>query len=51
MKTEVIAFRGNFPFPLKITVDNKSITEHVSDFNYLDCNVTYNYDGDLYKKT
>jgi hypothetical protein len=31
----------------KIILNNKSITEQVSNFNYLGCNVTYKYDEDL----
>jgi hypothetical protein len=53
MKTEVGAFRGIFPGLLKTTSENTSnlITKPVSDFDYLRCNVTHNYDGDLCKKT
>jgi hypothetical protein len=45
-----MAFRGKYPIRSKITLDNNSITEQVSNFNYLGCNVTYKYDEDLNKK-
>jgi hypothetical protein len=49
-KTKVMAFRGKYLIRSKITLDNNSIIEQVSDFNYLGCNVTYAYDKDLNKK-
>jgi hypothetical protein len=48
--TKGMAFRGKYPIRSKITVDNNSIIEQVSDFNYLGCNVTYQYEEDLNKK-
>jgi hypothetical protein len=49
-KTKVIAFQWKYPIRLKIILNNKSITEQVSNFNYLGCNVTYKYDEDLNDK-
>jgi hypothetical protein len=49
-KTKVMASRGKYPIRSKVTLDDNSITEQVSDFNYLGCNVTYKYDEDLNKK-
>jgi hypothetical protein len=49
-KTKVIIFRGKYPVRSKITLDNNSIIEQVSNVNYLGCNVTYKYDEDLNKK-
>jgi hypothetical protein len=41
-----MAFEGKHPRRSKIVIDNK-IMEHVSHFNYLGCDVSYNYDADL----
>jgi hypothetical protein len=49
-KTKVTAFRGKYLIRSKITLDNNSIIQQVSDFNYLGCNVTYYYDEDLNKR-
>jgi hypothetical protein len=49
-KTEVTAFQGKYPIRSKIILNNKSITEQVSNFNYLGCNVTYKYEEDLNDK-
>jgi hypothetical protein len=35
---------------IKIILNNESIIEEVSKFNYLGCNVTYKYDEDLNDK-
>jgi hypothetical protein len=49
-KTKVMVFQGKYPFLSKIILNNKSTIEHVSNFNYLECNVTYKYDEDLNDK-
>jgi hypothetical protein len=41
-----MAFEGKHPRRSKIVIDNK-IIEQVSHFNYLGCDVSYNYDADL----
>jgi hypothetical protein len=46
-KTKVMASQGKYPIQSKIILNNKSIIEQVSNFNYLGCNVTYKYDEDL----
>jgi hypothetical protein len=38
-KTKVMAFQGKYPIRLKIILNNKTIIEQVSNFNYLGCNV------------
>jgi hypothetical protein len=48
-KAKVMAFQGKYPIRSKIISNNKSITEQVSYFNYLGCNVTYKYNEDLRK--
>jgi hypothetical protein len=45
-----MAFQGKYPIRSKITLDNNSIVEQVSNFNCLGCNATYKYDEDLNKK-
>jgi hypothetical protein len=45
-KSKVMAFEGKHPRRSKIVIDNK-IIEQVSHFNYLGCDVSYNYDADL----
>jgi hypothetical protein len=45
-----MAFQGKYPIRSKIILNNKSITEQVSNFNYLGRNVTYKYDEDLNDK-
>jgi hypothetical protein len=47
-KTKVIAFKGKYPILHKIILSN-SITEQVSHFNYLGCNISYeaNYDVNI----
>jgi hypothetical protein len=49
-KTKIMAFQGKYPIRSKINLSNKSITEHISNFNCLGCNVTYKYDVDLNDK-
>jgi hypothetical protein len=49
-KIKVMAFQGKYPIRSKIILNNKSITEKVSNFNYLGCNVTHKYDEDLNDK-
>jgi hypothetical protein len=49
-KTKVTAFQGKYPVRSKIILNNKSIIEQVSNFNYLGCNVTYKYVEDLNDK-
>jgi hypothetical protein len=49
-KTKVMAFQGKYPTRSKIILNNKSIMEQVSNFNYLGCNVTYKCDEDLNDK-
>jgi hypothetical protein len=39
-----MAFQVKYPIRSKIILNNKSIIEQVSNFNYLGCNVTYKYD-------
>jgi hypothetical protein len=46
-KTKVMALEGKYPIRSKIILNNKSIIEQVSNFNYLGCNFTYKYDEDL----
>jgi hypothetical protein len=43
-------FSKKVPNSIKIILNNKSIIEQVSNFNYLGCNVTYKYDEDLNDK-
>jgi hypothetical protein len=43
-------FQGKFPIRSKIILNNKSIIEQFSNFNYLGCNITYKYDEDLNDK-
>jgi hypothetical protein len=45
-----MAFKGKSPIRSKIILNNKSIIEQVSNFNYLGCNVTDKYDEDLNDK-
>jgi hypothetical protein len=45
-----MAFTEKYPFRSKIILNNKSIIEQVSNFNYLGCNVTYKYDEYLNDK-
>jgi hypothetical protein len=45
-----MAFQGKFQTRSKIILNNKSIIEQVSNFNYLGCNVTCKYDEDLNDK-
>jgi hypothetical protein len=45
-----MAFQGKYSIRSKIILNNKSITEKVSNFNYLGCNVTHKYDEDLNDK-
>jgi hypothetical protein len=45
-----MAFQGKSPFRSKIILNNKSIIEQVSNFNYLECNVTYKCEEDLNNK-
>jgi hypothetical protein len=45
-----VASLGKHPIRSKIILNNKSITEKVSNFNYLGCNVTHKYDEDLNDK-
>jgi hypothetical protein len=45
-----MAFQGKYSFRTKIILNHKSITEQVSNLNYLGCNVTYKYDEDLNDK-
>jgi hypothetical protein len=42
-----MAFQEKYPIRLKTFLNNKSIIEQVSNFNYVGCNVTYKYDEDL----
>jgi hypothetical protein len=42
--TKVMAFQGKYPIRSKIILNNKFIIQQVSNFNYLECNVTYKYD-------
>jgi hypothetical protein len=42
-----MAFQGKCPIRSKVILNNKSIIQQVSNFNYLGCNVTYKYDEDL----
>jgi hypothetical protein len=42
-------FQGRYPIRSKIILNNKSIAEQVSNFNYLGCNVTYKYDRTTYE--
>jgi hypothetical protein len=46
----MIAFEGKYPVRSKIMINNK-ITEQVKNFNYLDCDISYNYDDDLQNKS
>jgi hypothetical protein len=46
-ETNVMAFQGKYPIRSRIILNNKSIIELVSNFNYLGCNVTYKYGEDL----
>lgn len=48
-KTKVMAFKGTYPVRTKIIIDNRPI-EQVSHFNYLGCDVSYNYDNDITNK-
>jgi hypothetical protein len=45
-KSKVMAFDGKHPRKSKMVIDNK-IIEYVSHFNYLGCDVSYNYDANL----
>jgi hypothetical protein len=47
---KVMAFQGKYPIRSKIILNNKSIIQQVSSFNYLECNVIYKYDEDLNDK-
>jgi hypothetical protein len=49
-KNKSYGFQGKCPVRSKIFLNNKSIIEQVSSFNYLGCNVTYKYDEDLNDK-
>jgi hypothetical protein len=44
-----MAFKGKDPVRSKI-VTNGNIPKQVSNFNYLGCNLSYNYDGDVQTK-
>jgi hypothetical protein len=48
-KTKVMAYQGKYPIRSKIILNNKSIIEQVSNFNYLGCNGTNKYDDLNYK--
>ena len=48
-KTKIMAFHGKWPIRSKIVVENK-ILEQVSNFKYLGCDITYDYDQDLQQK-
>ena len=48
-KTKVMAFQGKYPVRSKIIVNNKPI-EQVSNFTYLGCDTSYNYDNDMENK-
>jgi hypothetical protein len=48
-KTEVMTFRGKDPVGSKIVI-NGNVLKQVSDFNYLGCNLSYNYNGDVQTK-
>jgi hypothetical protein len=39
-----MALQGKYPIRSKIILNNKSIIEQVSNFNYLGCSVTYKND-------
>ena len=45
-KTKDMGFRGKNPIRSKIIINNLSI-EKVSHFNFLKCDVTYEYDSDI----
>jgi hypothetical protein len=49
-KTKVLAFQRKYPIRSKVILNNKSIIQQVSNFNYLGCNVTYKHDEDLNDK-
>jgi hypothetical protein len=49
-KTKVVASQGTYSIRSKIILNNKSIIEKVSNFNYLGCNVTHKYDEDFNDK-
>jgi hypothetical protein len=48
-KSKVMAFKGKYPVRSKIMINNKTI-EQVKNFNYLGCDISYNYDDDLQNK-
>lgn len=48
-KTKVMAFRGKYPIRTKIIIDDKVI-EQVKHFNYLGCDITYEYSNDMKTK-
>ena len=48
-KTKIMASLGKYPRRSKIQIDGK-IVEQVQHFNYLGCEVTFNYEEDLRNK-
>jgi hypothetical protein len=48
-KSKVMALEGKYPVRSKIMIKNK-IIEQVKNFNYLGCDISYNYDDDLQNK-
>jgi hypothetical protein len=46
---EVMAFKEKDPVRSKIII-NGNILKQISNFNYLGCNLSYNYDGDVQTK-
>lgn len=48
-KTKIMAFKGKNPVRSKIIV-NGNILEQVSHFNYLGCDISFNYEKDIEKK-
>jgi hypothetical protein len=48
-KTRVMAFKGKNPISLETVLDYQ-ILELISHFNYLRCNISYNYDKDIDNK-
>jgi hypothetical protein len=48
-KSKVMAFKGKYLVRSKIMINN-NIIEQVKNFNYLGCDIQYNYDADLQNK-